>query len=101
MFVLLYSVCRSVSVLLCVDVIRIFTYVLRVVILDVIERRGVRLRERARGNTNGLSQITIMKNNNNKTGITGCSSFVVPYFQPATSIDRLHPRDPMAGEKWT
>ena len=47
-FVLLYSVCRSVSVLLCVDVIQIFTYVLRVVILDVIERRGVRLRERER-----------------------------------------------------
>ena len=27
---------------------------------------------------------------NNKTGITGCDSFVVAYFQPATSIDRLH-----------
>ena len=31
-FVLLYSVCRSVSVILCVYVIRSFTYVLRVVI---------------------------------------------------------------------
>ena len=26
----------------------------------------------------------------NKTEISGCGSFVVAYFQPATSIDRLH-----------
>ena len=45
-FVLLYSVCRSVSVLSCVDIIESFTYVLRVVILDVTERRGVRESER-------------------------------------------------------
>ena len=25
-----------------------------------------------------------------KTGTSGCGSFVVAYFQPATSIDRLH-----------
>ena len=41
-FVLLYSVCRSVSVLSCVDVIQSFTYGLRVIILDVTKRRGVR-----------------------------------------------------------
>ena len=52
-FVLLYSVCRSVNVLLCVDVIQSFTYVLRVVILDVT----MRAREKARGDTNGPSQI--------------------------------------------
>ena len=47
MFVLLYSVCHSVGVLSCVDVIQSFTYVLRVVILDVIKRRE-RQRERNR-----------------------------------------------------
>ena len=36
-FVLLHSVCRSVSVLSCVDVIRSFTYVLRVVILTSLK----------------------------------------------------------------
>ena len=54
---MLYSVCRSVNVLSCVDVIQSFTYVLRVVNLDVAKRRGGRAREKARGNTNGLSQI--------------------------------------------
>ena len=44
------------NVLLSVDVIQSFTYVLRVVILDVTKRRGAP-REKARGNTNGLSQI--------------------------------------------
>ena len=57
MFVLLYSVCRSVSVLSCVDIIQSFMYVLHVVILDVTKRRGVRAQEKARGDTNGLSQI--------------------------------------------
>ena len=42
-FVLFYSVHHSVRVLLCVDVIQSFTYVLRAVILDVSERRGVRV----------------------------------------------------------
>ena len=45
-FVSLYSVCRSVSVLSCVDIIESFTYVLRVVILDVTKRRGARESER-------------------------------------------------------
>ena len=45
-FVLLYSVCFSVSALSCVDVIQSFTYVLRVVIWttlkDVVrEREGI------------------------------------------------------------
>ena len=52
MFVL-YSVCCSVSVLSCVDVIQSFMNILRAVNLDVTKRRG----ERARGDTNVLSQI--------------------------------------------
>ena len=49
-----------------------FTYVLRIIILDV----GETAREKAR-----KEEI--------KSGTSGCGSFVVPYFQPATSIDRL------------
>ena len=45
-FVLLYSVCRS--VFFCVDVIHSFTHVLRVDILDVTKTGGVRERERKR-----------------------------------------------------
>ena len=70
MFVLLYSVCRSVSVLSCADVIQCFTYVLRVVILDVTKRRGCeRAREKARGDTNGLSYITSEKKSNKNRNI--------------------------------
>ena len=57
MFVLLYSACRSVSVLLCVNVIHCFTYVIRVVILDVTKRRLEGAREKAGGHSNGLSHI--------------------------------------------
>ena len=39
-FVLLYSVCRSINVLSCVDVIQSFMYPVCVFILDVIKRRG-------------------------------------------------------------
>ena len=42
-----------------------------------------------RGNTNSVSQIPSQKNEM-KTGTSSCGSFVVPYFQPATSIDCLH-----------
>ena len=57
MLVLLYSVCRSVSVRSCVDVIRSFTYIVCYVLLF---GRGETAREKARGNANGphgLSQI--------------------------------------------
>ena len=81
--------CRSSSVLSCVDVIQSFTYVLRVVILDVTKRRGVKAREKARCNTNGLSQIPSKKEEEEKRGISGCGLFVVACFQPATSIDSL------------
>ena len=98
-FVLLYSVCRSVSVLSCVDVIQSVTYVLRVVIFDVTKRRGERERERKREAKPTASRryhyFLFFKyfkkvKNKNKSGTSGCSSFVVLYFQPATSIDRLH-----------
>ena len=32
----------------------------------------------------------IKRKEKNKTGTSGCGSFVVAYFQPATSIDHLH-----------
>ena len=59
MLVLLYSTCRSVSVLSCVDVILSFTYSTCVTCCysDVTKRRGKTAREKARGNTNGLSKI--------------------------------------------
>ena len=88
-FVLLYSVCSSVNVLSCVDVLQSFTYVLRIDILDVTKRRGARARGKVTGDTNGLSQI-MAKNIINNTGTSGCASFLVAYFQPATCIDRLH-----------
>ena len=65
-FVLLYSACRSVGILSCVDVIQSFTYVSRVVISDVTERRDVRAREKARGDTNGPLSDTIKKRIKNK-----------------------------------
>ena len=33
---------------------------------------------------------TIKRKEEIKSGTSGCGSFVVPYFQPATSTDRLH-----------
>ena len=92
-FVLLYSVCRSVSICSRVDVIQAFTYVLRVVILDVTKRRGERQRERKREAIPTVSRINYTikrKEEKEKTGTSGCGSFVVLYFQPATSTDRLH-----------
>ena len=48
----------------------------------------VRVREKARGDISCLSQIPSEKKRN-KTGISGCSLFVVACFQPATSIDHF------------
>ena len=72
----LNSTCHSVGVLSCVDVIQSFTYVLRVVILDVTKRRGERAREKARGNTNGLWHVPSKEKKRIKSGTTGCGSFV-------------------------
>ena len=52
-FVLLYSVCRSVSVLSCVHVIRFFYICVACCDLDVT----IRLREKARGNKNDPSHV--------------------------------------------
>ena len=82
----LYFVCRSVSVLSCVHVIQSFTYVLRIIILDVTETAP----EKARGNNNGLSHVPSNRKEEIKSGTSGCGSFVVPYFQHVTSTDRLH-----------
>ena len=84
-FVLLYSVCRSVSVLSCVDVIQSFTYGLRVIILDVTKRRGVR--ESAKESKRRYQQplADTIKKEKNIPGTCGCGSFVVAYFQTATS----------------
>ena len=60
-FVLLYSVYiyiyRAVCVLSCVDVIQFFTYVLHVVILDMMRE----CKREVRGNTNSVSQIPSQK----------------------------------------
>ena len=47
-----------------------------------------RTQEKARDHTNCLSYIPSERKS--KTGISGCGSFVVAYFQPATSINHLH-----------
>ena len=60
-----------------------FTYVLRF-ILDVSET----VREKARGN-NDISHVPSDRKEEIKSGTSDCGSFVVPYFQPAASTDRL------------
>ena len=63
-------------------------YVLRVVILDT-KRCGEREHERKREAIPMASRRYQQKKKKNKTEISGCGSFVVPYFQPATSINHL------------
>ena len=87
--VLLYSVCRSVSVLSCVYIIQSFTYV-TCCDLDITKRRSERALEKARGNNNSLSHVPSNRKEEIKSRTSACGSFVVPYFQPATSINRLH-----------
>ena len=84
-FVLLYSVCCSVKVLLCVDVIQSFTYVLRVIILD-ITKKCVRAREKSERRYEWHLVSTIRKQKKNKTETSGCGLFVVAYFQPLLPI---------------
>ena len=45
---------------------------------------------KARGNNNDLSHVPSNTKEEIQSGTSGCDSFVVPYFQPATSTDRLH-----------
>ena len=91
MYIYIYIyIYRAVCVLSCVDVIQFFTYVLHVVILDVTKRHDERVQERSERQYQQRLTDTITKKNEMKTGTSGCGSFVVPYFQPATSIDCLH-----------
>ena len=83
-FVLLYSVCFSVSALSCVDVIQSFTYVLCVVIWTTL-KDVVRERE-------GITTASRMyhKNNQEPLAVARLRFLLNPYFQPATSINHLH-----------
>ena len=45
---------------------------------------------KARGNVNDLSHVPSNRKEEIQSGTSGCGLFVVPYFQPATSTDRLH-----------
>ena len=58
--------------------------------LDDTIKLSERAREKARCNSNGLSYVPSKIKEEIKSVTSGCGSFVVPYFQPATSIDRLH-----------
>ena len=53
--------------------------------LDVTIRR--RAWQKLRGNDNSPSHVPPKRKEAIKSGISGCGSIVVPYFQPATSID--------------
>ena len=54
--------------------------------LDVTVRRYYKEeQEKARGKNNDLSHVPSKRNEEIKSGTSGCGSFVVPYFQPATS----------------
>ena len=54
--------------------------------LDVTMRRHYNEeREKVRGNNNDLSYVPSKRKEEIKSGTSGCGSFVVPYFQPATS----------------
>ena len=59
--------------------------------LDVTISLSETAREKARGNNNDLSHVPSKRKEEIKPGTSGCVSFVVPYFQPATSTDHLHP----------
>ena len=54
---------------------------------DVTQRRDESARGTATGDSNCLSYIPLEKMN--KTGISGCGSFVVACLQPSASIYRL------------
>ena len=58
-------------------------------VLDVTMRRHYQsVREKARGTNNDLSYVPSKRKEEIKSGTSGCGSFVVPYFQPATSTSR-------------
>ena len=85
----MYSVCRSVGVLSCVSH-SIFYVCVTCCDLDVTIGLSGTVREKARGNNNDLLYVPSKRKGEIKSGTSGCGSFVVPYFQPATSTDCLH-----------
>ena len=92
-FVLLYVLCVSLCrcSFMCVRH-SIFYVCVTCCDLDVTMRRHCKSeREKARGNNNDLSYVASKRKEEIKSGTSGCGSFVVPYFQPATSTtDHLH-----------
>ena len=64
-----------------------FTYVLRIIILDVTKSQREKKREEI---TTAPRMYHQREKKKEKSGTSGCGSFVVAYFQPATSIGRLH-----------
>ena len=91
MFVLLYVLC----VLLCrCSFVCVRHSIFHVCVvccdLDVTVSLSETAREKARGNNNDLLYVPLKRKEEIKSETSGCGSFVVPYFQPATSIDRLH-----------
>ena len=69
---------------------------LHIVILDITKRRGRESTRESERQYQWPLAYTIQKNKTKikeekkKSGICGCGSFVVPYFQPATFISCLH-----------
>jgi len=57
--------------------------------LDVTKRRDETARDKARGNNNGPSYVPSKRKEEIKSGTSVCGRFVVPYVQPAASIERL------------
>ena len=91
MFVLLYVLC----VLLCrcsFVCVRHSIFYVCVACCDLYVTISLseKAREKARWNNNDLSYVPSKRKEEIKSGTSGCGSFVVPYFQPATSTDRLH-----------
>lgn len=91
-FVLSYSVCLSVKILSCVDVIQSFTYLLHIfyMVLCWTSLKDVAREHKRKRHQRPLTNT--IKKEKNKTGTSGCGSFVVvAAFQSAASIDHcLH-----------
>ena len=75
-----------------------FTYVLHVLLFWIPLKDMKRAREKA--NTISTASCRYHQNRKNKTVIAGCGSFVVAYFQPATSTDYLHQYEKLGSDLW-
>ena len=88
-FVLLYAACCCQCSFMC-GRCSIFYVCVTCCDLDVTIRLSERACDKARGNNNSPLHVPSKRKEEIRSGTCGCVSFVVPYFQPATSIDRLH-----------